>query len=269
MTGGGGGGGHGALVAVINGSGRDTGSAVGSALAAHGTAVVLVAEPGGDPAVERCAARITAAGGRARVEHQDVGLFGGAAALFSRVEQAVGPVDIVVNDVSSLHPVPLESLGAPEARRELDAHVKPTIALAKAALAHMRERGGGRIVNVVTDPFLGEEAGFAACFSAQGAVAGLTNCTAAEGASSGIAANLVRVRPAAAAGGRLSPAGLALLLARDGPPELTARSFGVRPPATVGDAAAEAGPLVRLGSWAPEEIAGRIPEAQFRNQQVR
>jgi 3-oxoacyl-[acyl-carrier protein] reductase len=134
-------------VAVVTGGGRGIGRAIALALGRSGAAVVCAARTRSE--IEDVAGRIGADGGRALAVPCDVTVRDRVDALFERAAAHFGGVDLAVLNAGGL----LSRGGVCEA--EPDAWVA-TIELnllgayygARAAVPHLRARGGGKILTV-------------------------------------------------------------------------------------------------------------------------
>lgn len=132
-------------VAIVGGASAGIGRAIAEALVAEGARVVLSSR---DPERTRiAAAEVGAVAGIA----WDTGDVAGADALVDRVEAEVGPVEIAIVNTGGppMNPDPLAFDDAQweEAHRHL---VRAPMALLRRILPGMRERGWGRVVNVVS-----------------------------------------------------------------------------------------------------------------------
>jgi NAD(P)-dependent dehydrogenase (short-subunit alcohol dehydrogenase family) len=138
--------------AIVTGGSRGLGAALGSALAAKGARVVLVARDRGP--LEEAVARIRAAGGEAHALAENVGdktatlrIAGAAAAL-------VGSIDLLVHNASTLGPVPLRLLldtYCEDLERTLAVNLVGPFRLTKAVAGPMVLRGRGTVVHVSSD----------------------------------------------------------------------------------------------------------------------
>jgi NAD(P)-dependent dehydrogenase (short-subunit alcohol dehydrogenase family) len=137
-------------VALVTGASKGIGAAIAVRLAAAGADVAVVARSMGDGSGSLAATVdvVEALGRRALPLVADLAESSARDGLVSRVERELGPVDILVNNAALAYYGPFEDLEPPELRRltELD-YVAP-VELAQAALAGMRERQAGWIVNL-------------------------------------------------------------------------------------------------------------------------
>jgi len=93
---------------VVTGGSRGLGRALGAALARAGARVVLVARELGPLAT--AVAEIRAAGGDAHAVVADVADRDAAHAIAGQAAALLGPIDILINNASTLGPVPLRLL---------------------------------------------------------------------------------------------------------------------------------------------------------------
>jgi NAD(P)-dependent dehydrogenase (short-subunit alcohol dehydrogenase family) len=138
--------------ALVTGGSRGLGAALGRELAARGARVVLVARPSAD--LERAVREIRQAGGEAHALPADVGdkeavypIAGAAAAL-------VGPIDILVNNASTLGPTPLPLLldtACEDLERVLAVNLVGPFRLAKIVAGSMALRGRGLVLDITSD----------------------------------------------------------------------------------------------------------------------
>lgn len=138
--------------AIVTGGSRGLGRALGLALARAGARVVLVARHA-EP-LRSVVAGINAAGGEAHAVVTDLADQDAAAALAGQAAALVGPVDILVNNASTLGPVPLRLLldtDCEDLERALAVNLVGPFRLTKAIAGSMVLRGTGTIVNVTSD----------------------------------------------------------------------------------------------------------------------
>jgi NAD(P)-dependent dehydrogenase (short-subunit alcohol dehydrogenase family) len=137
---------------VVTGGSRGLGQALGTALAHAGARVVLVAR-GLEP-LAAAVAGIRAAGGEAHAVVADVADRDAAHAIAGQAAALVGPIDILINNASTLGPVPLRLLldtDCEELERALAVNLVGPFRLTKALAGSMLLRGRGTIVNVTSD----------------------------------------------------------------------------------------------------------------------
>jgi NAD(P)-dependent dehydrogenase (short-subunit alcohol dehydrogenase family) len=154
-------------VALVTGASRGIGRAAAVALAGAGLDVALAArtavdgtarlEPGSDVVVpgglDSTARAVEAAGARALVVPMDLLDRASVEAAVIRTEEALGPVDVLVNNAvfqGAGTLAPFVDLTEPQLHDVFEGNVFAPLALVRAVLPGMRERGGGTIVNVVS-----------------------------------------------------------------------------------------------------------------------
>jgi NAD(P)-dependent dehydrogenase (short-subunit alcohol dehydrogenase family) len=138
--------------ALVTGGSQGLGRALGGALAGAGARVALVARHQGPLAT--AVAEIRAAGGEAHAIVADVADKEAAAAIAGQAAALLGPVDLLVNNASTLGPVPLRLLldtDCEDLERALAVNLVGALRLTKAIAGPMVLRGAGTIVNVTSD----------------------------------------------------------------------------------------------------------------------
>ena len=145
-------------VALVTGAGRGIGRAHALLLAARGASVVVcdvgAALDGGgrDPSVaEAVVDEITAAGGRAVLDVSDVSTFEGGRRAVQAALDAFGGIDIVVNNAGRAGGAGITEISVGELEHLLAVNFVGPVATAQAAWPHLVARGGGRIVNTVSE----------------------------------------------------------------------------------------------------------------------
>ena len=169
-------------VALVSGGGTGLGRAAARELVACGARVLIsgrreevLAETAEEIGEERCAWH---AG--------DVRSPEDAAAMVAAAVQRFGGLDVLVNNAGGQYFVPAEAIATRGWQAVWRLNVGGTWTMTEVALAALRERGGGTIVNVTLSPHHGL-AGMTHSSSARAAVEGLTRELAAELAGEGIA----------------------------------------------------------------------------------
>ena len=112
-------------------------------------------------------------------------------AMFAEVEDALGPVAVLVNNAGVRADGLALRLGDEAWRDVLDTNLYGTFACARRALRPMLRAGWGRIVNVASVAGLTGNAGQANYCAAKAGVVGLTRSLAREVARKGITVNAV------------------------------------------------------------------------------
>jgi len=172
---------------VVTGAGRGLGAAYADLAARHGAAVVV--NDVDLDAARAVAARIEAAGGRARAEGSDVASWDGAGRLIRCCAGAFGGVDGLVNNAGVFRPAAPDAQDPDEFRRVVEVNLLGTAYCGLHAIRAMAGRGGA-IVNVTSDAHAGA-AGMGAYGASKGGVTALTYCWAADLVGTGIRVNAV------------------------------------------------------------------------------
>ncbi|MBB3082511.1 SDR family NAD(P)-dependent oxidoreductase [Geodermatophilus sabuli] len=176
-------------VALVTGSGQGIGAAIAAQLA-HAGAHVAVCDLQPDRA-DGVARDLSAQGLRARAFTCDVTSPEAVASLTRTVTAAVGPIDIVVNNVGWAGDDPFVSLSDEQIRRLVDVNLMSTMFVCRDVGATMIERRAGRIINIASDAGRVGSGGQAVYAATKGAVIALTKSLAREWAKHGVTANCV------------------------------------------------------------------------------
>ncbi len=134
-------------VALVTGAGRGIGRAIALALGDAGAAVAVCARSEGE--VTGVAGEIAARGGLALAMRCDVTRRHEVEAMAAAVEDAFGPVDLLVNNAGRFGPVgPLAATDPDQWWQVLEVNLRGPLYCTRAVLPGMLTRGHGRIVNV-------------------------------------------------------------------------------------------------------------------------
>ena len=135
-------------VALVTGSSRGIGAAVAERFARAGAHVVVHGRDAA--AVEAVRARIAAGGGRVSAVTADMTRFDEVEAMRERIEDACGPVDVLVANAGGnpVPPGPIELIEERDWRAAVDGNLTATFLTVKSLLPGMKERGRGSIVTV-------------------------------------------------------------------------------------------------------------------------
>ena len=136
-------------VAIVFGGSSGIGKATAERLAAEGASVAVIAS--GDIAKATLVSDgIAAKGGRARAYAADVRSPEQIEAVVARVEQDLGPIDILVNSAGVYFPTPMGETREADFDRMVDVNLKGSFFTINAIAPGMKARGRGRIVNVAS-----------------------------------------------------------------------------------------------------------------------
>ncbi|HZQ78520.1 MAG TPA: SDR family NAD(P)-dependent oxidoreductase [Acidimicrobiia bacterium] len=174
-------------VALVTGAGRGIGAAIARAFAGEGAVVGLAARTG--PEIEAVAA--DCGGGGARAFVADLSDESACAALVRRVEDGVGPLDVLVNNAGIATSAKFVDTSTAEWRRVMALDLDAPFFLTRAALPGMLARSRGAVINIAS---VAARAGFpyvAAYTAAKHGLLGLTRALAAEYPASGVTFNCV------------------------------------------------------------------------------
>jgi len=184
--------------AVVTGAGRGIGRATALELARLGAAVVVndlgtsIAGVGEDAGPATAVAReIERAGGRAVACTASVTDFPAVEQMMADAVARFGSLDVLVNNAGITAGRPIWELDPAEFQRVSASHATGTFNGIRCAAPHMRARGWGRIVNLVSRAGLVGIPGSAAYAAGKGAVFALTNVAARDLAPFGITVNAV------------------------------------------------------------------------------
>ncbi|PND58145.1 short-chain dehydrogenase [Mycobacterium sp. ENV421] len=131
---------------VITGASAGIGRAAAQAFGRRGDRVVLLAR--GEAGLAAAAAEVEAAGGSALPIPTDVADAAAVDAAATRAEETFGPVDVWVNDAFTSVFAPFADISPEEFRRVTEVSYLGFVYGTMAALARMRTRGRGTIVQV-------------------------------------------------------------------------------------------------------------------------
>jgi NADP-dependent 3-hydroxy acid dehydrogenase YdfG len=135
-------------VVVITGASSGLGEATARHLAARGAAVVLGARR--TDKLERIAAEIRAAGGRAEVVQTDVTSRAQVQALIDTGVRVFGRIDVLINNAGLMAIAPMDETKVEEWDRMIDINVKGVLYGIAAALPQFRKQNGGHFINIAS-----------------------------------------------------------------------------------------------------------------------
>ncbi len=138
--------GLGGKVAIVTGGTQGIGKATALRLALEGAAVVICAR--GEELLQAAAAEIGNAGGKVHAVAADVSRGEDCARIVDEAIKAFGRIDILVNNAGTSATGAFESVTDEAWQADFDLKLFGAIRLIRLALPHMKQQGGGRIVNV-------------------------------------------------------------------------------------------------------------------------
>ena len=176
-------------VAIVTGAGGGLGQGICPSLAAAGAAVACVDRDGGR--AEEIAHRISNAGGRALVLECDVSDLPSVSSMVERVVAELGGVDVLVNNAAIYPRREWTEITPEEWDQVLGTNLRGYFLCARAVFDAMRERGGGRIVNLSSVTFFVGLSHLLDYVSSKGGVIGLTRALAREVGPAGVTVNAI------------------------------------------------------------------------------
>lgn len=136
-------------VVLITGGGRGLGKIMALGLAARGAAIALIARSKAQ--IDAVAGEITQAGGRAFATVADVTDRAQVDAAVEATEQALGRIDVLIDNAGIDEPFGPIGIVDPDAWwRTHSVHVKGSLYFMSAVLPGMRARKAGRIINITS-----------------------------------------------------------------------------------------------------------------------
>jgi len=133
-------------VAIVTGGTQGIGRATALRLAAEGASVVIAAR--GRELLDRVALEIRAAGGKVAAVQADVSQAADCARLVAEAVEAFGRLDILVNNAGTSATGEFESVTDTVWQADFELKLFAAIRLARLAIPHMKQQGGGRIINI-------------------------------------------------------------------------------------------------------------------------
>ena len=185
-------------VAVITGAGGGLGRAYALLLAKRGAGVVvndlggsLDGEGSDATPAQQVVDTITSGGGNAVANYDSVAEWEGAQKIIRAALDNFGRIDILINNAGILRDKSLLKMQLEDYRKVMAVHLDGTFFCTKAAFAHMKEQGFGRIVSTASAAGLYGNFGQVNYGAAKMGIIGLMNSVAQEGARYNIKANTI------------------------------------------------------------------------------
>lgn len=136
----------GGKAAIVTGGTQGIGRATAMQLAREGAAVAIAAR--GREMLDSVAGEIRAAGGRVRAVQADVSKAEDCERLVAEAVKAFGRLDILVNNAGTSARGEFEAVSDATWQADLDLKLFAAVRLSRLAIPHMKQQGGGRIINV-------------------------------------------------------------------------------------------------------------------------
>jgi 3-oxoacyl-[acyl-carrier protein] reductase len=170
-------------VALVTAATKGIGLAIAQALAMEGARVAIAARTAAD--VHNVARQLNGFGVPADLLKPD-----GCKQAVEETESALGPIEILVNNLGTRAGSSWEDTGPEQFESALDGNLVPAVRLTQLVLPGMRERKWGRVV--VVSSIWGREAGGAPAYNAaKAAEISVTKSLAREVAKDGVTVNCV------------------------------------------------------------------------------
>src|SRR5690606_25881093 len=174
-------------VAIVTGAGQGVGQGIALALASEGAAIAVLGRTRSKLAAT--CELIRERGARAEAFTCDVADTEAIPGLVERIAETFGGIDILVNNAYSGSYGPLLKMDDSEFQKGFVTGPFAAFAFMKACHPHMKARGGGSIVNLVTSAMVRwDQSTYGAYAAAKQALRSLTRTAAAEWGPDGIRA---------------------------------------------------------------------------------
>jgi acetoacetyl-CoA reductase len=174
-----------ARVALVTGGTRGIGAAVAK-LFHDGGYKVCATYAGNDEAATRFKAECGI-----MVEKWDACSMAGCAEGVARVEKALGPVDVLVNNAGITRDATFHKMSEQHWDEVMNTNLKSCFTMTRAVIEGMRERGFGRIVSIGSINGQRGQYGQVNYCAAKAGIIGFTKALALENATKGITVNVV------------------------------------------------------------------------------
>ncbi len=265
-------------VVIVTGAGGGIGRDFALSFAANGAKVVVndVGRSGDEPAAQKVADEIAAAGGQAVANTDSVAEPAAAAHIVKTALDSFGRIDCVVNNAGIVRDRMFFNMSIDEWKAVLDVHLNGSFYVARAAAPHFKAQASGCFVNMTSTSGLIGNLGQANYSAAKMGIAGLSKSIALDMAKFNVRSNCIAPwawTPMTATipadtpeniariekmkkmeSAKIAP--LAVYLASDAAAKVSGQIFGVRANEIYFFSQIRMVRSVhRSGGWTPEEIA--------------
>jgi len=175
-------------VAIVTGGSRGIGKAISLRYGEEGAMVAIVGQSNSE-AAQSVAKKISDGGGKAKVYAYDLSDLANCDKLIDDVVADFGTVDILVNNAGAFMPTPIEDTTEDIWDKQLDLNLKSVFFLSKAAIAVMKPKSSGKIVNITSIAGVGGFPNSAAYCASKGGLINMSKAMCLEVARFGININ--------------------------------------------------------------------------------
>ncbi len=178
-------------VALVTGGGRGIGAAIVRVLAREGAAVAINCNSSEDKA-RSVADDVRSRGGTADVFRCDVRDSEAVKRMVADIHSGFGRIDAVVNNaISGMQGGTLDEAAWDDYANSFDFGAKAVINTVKAVRPVMKQQGGGRIINIVSEQWNFGSASWSVYLAGKGAMVGISRSLAEELGPENITVNMV------------------------------------------------------------------------------
>ena len=171
-------------VALVTGGSRGIGKGISRGLVEEGANVIIVSR--GSQALDKTAAELSSGKSTVLAKPADVTDEGQVEDVFRTALERFGRLDILVNNAGAFNGGPLEDLSVEVWDRVMAVNLRGPFLCTRAAMRVMKQRGGGRIINVGSISAQRVRPDSAPYSASKHGLWGLTQVTALEGREHGI-----------------------------------------------------------------------------------
>lgn len=132
--------------AIITGGSQGVGLAIAEALAREGCNIAIGAR--GQDRLEKVAGELGNYGVKTIPIVSDFSETKGCIEFVDQAEEALGSIDILINNVGGMHPGSIETLDDEQWRASIDLNLMSYIRTARACIPHLKKSKAGRVLNV-------------------------------------------------------------------------------------------------------------------------
>lgn len=177
-------------VALVTGGATGIGAATVSALAADNLRVALHYSNSKEAAI-KLADQLKSNGAKVEIFHADLTQKGGAEDLVKNVTDALGAIDILINNAGLMSDASITKMSDELWDEAINLNLSVAFKLIRATADHMLLKKWGRIINVSSQVALTGSANHAHYAAAKSGLLGLTYSAAKEFGASGVTVNAV------------------------------------------------------------------------------